>query len=89
MTLLQVQNIQSAYQESQVLFGIDFTLKAGESMGLLGRNGMGNLSLFKAVKSFLMDKTSRIKRLTKLRAWALRLCPRVDRFFPTSPSTNT
>ena len=49
MTLLQVQNIQSAYQESQVLFGIDFTLKAGESMGLLGRNGMGKTTLIRSI----------------------------------------
>ena len=49
MSLLQVQNVQSAYQESQVLFGIDFTLKAGESMGLLGRNGMGKTTLIRSI----------------------------------------
>ena len=49
MSLLQVRNVESAYQESQVLFGIDFSLKAGESMGLLGRNGMGKTTLIRSI----------------------------------------
>jgi branched-chain amino acid transport system ATP-binding protein len=49
MSLLQVINVQSAYQESQVLFGIDFSLNAGESMGLLGRNGMGKTTLIRSI----------------------------------------
>ena len=49
MSLLQVRNVQSAYQESQVLFGIDFSLKAGESMGLLGRNGMGKTTTVRSI----------------------------------------
>ncbi len=49
MSLLHVQNVQSAYQGSQVLFGIDFSLHAGESMGLLGRNGMGKTTLIRSI----------------------------------------
>ena len=49
MSLLQVRDVQSAYQESQVLFGVDFSLKAGESMGLLGRNGMGKTTLIRSI----------------------------------------
>ena len=49
MSLLQVKNVQSAYQESQVLFGIDFSIKTGESMGLLGRNGMGKTTLIRSI----------------------------------------
>jgi branched-chain amino acid transport system ATP-binding protein len=49
MSLLKVQNVQSAYQDSQVLFGIEFTLNAGESMGLLGRNGMGKTTLIRTI----------------------------------------
>jgi branched-chain amino acid transport system ATP-binding protein len=49
MSLLQVTHVQSAYQESQVLFGIDFSLNAGECMGLLGRNGMGKTTLIRSI----------------------------------------
>ncbi len=49
MSLLKVQQVQSAYQDSQVLFGIEFTLHAGESMGLLGRNGMGKTTLIRSI----------------------------------------
>ena len=49
MSLLQVKHVQSAYQESQVLYGIDFSLNAGECMGLLGRNGMGKTTLIRSI----------------------------------------
>jgi len=43
--LLQAQGLRAAYGASQVLFGIDFEIRAGEVMGLLGRNGMGKTTL--------------------------------------------
>ncbi len=39
--LLQVENLETAYGASQVLFGISFDIRAGEVATLLGRNGMG------------------------------------------------
>ena len=49
MSLLQVHDLQSSYQASQVLFGVDFSLQAGEAMGLLGRNGMGKTTLIRSI----------------------------------------
>ena len=49
MSLLQVHDLQSSYQASQVLFGVDFSLQAGEAMGLLGRNGMGKTTLLRSI----------------------------------------
>ena len=49
MSLLQVKNVQSAYQESQVLFGIDFSIRAGETATLLGRNGMGKTTTIRSL----------------------------------------
>lgn len=45
--LLQAQGLRAAYGASQVLFGIDFEIRAGEVMGLLGRNGMGKTTLIR------------------------------------------
>ncbi|TMH21136.1 MAG: ATP-binding cassette domain-containing protein, partial [Betaproteobacteria bacterium] len=39
--LLQVENLETAYGASQVLFGLELAIRAGEVATLLGRNGMG------------------------------------------------
>jgi branched-chain amino acid transport system ATP-binding protein len=47
--LLQVQRLETAYGASQVLFGIDLDVDAGEVVGLLGRNGMGKTTLIRSI----------------------------------------
>ncbi len=39
--LLEVQGLTAAYGRSQVLYGVDLEVGAGEMTSLLGRNGMG------------------------------------------------
>jgi branched-chain amino acid transport system ATP-binding protein len=39
--MLEVRNLEAAYGPAQVLFDIGFSVKAGEVVTLLGRNGMG------------------------------------------------
>ena len=39
--MLEVRDLQAAYGDSQVLFGVDLAVRAGEVVTLLGRNGMG------------------------------------------------
>jgi branched-chain amino acid transport system ATP-binding protein len=48
--LLEVHGLETAYGASQVLFGIDLAIDAGEVVTLLGRNGMGKTT---AVRSIL------------------------------------
>jgi branched-chain amino acid transport system ATP-binding protein len=48
-TLLEVSALQTAYGTSQVLFGVSFTLHAGEAGTLLGRNGMGKTTTVRSV----------------------------------------
>ena len=40
-SLLEVRGLAAAYGRSQVLFGVDLEVGAGEMTSLLGRNGMG------------------------------------------------
>ena len=47
--LLQVTGIVAGYGRSRVLHGIDLGLAAGETVGLLGRNGAGRSTLLKAI----------------------------------------
>src|SRR3546814_19588827 len=39
--MLAVEDLTSGYGDSQVLFGMSFTVGAGEVVTLMGRNGMG------------------------------------------------
>ncbi|MGE0311332.1 MAG: ABC transporter ATP-binding protein [Lautropia sp.] len=47
--LLRVEGLLAGYGSSQVLFGIDFSLGAGEVLTLLGRNGMGKSTTIKCL----------------------------------------
>jgi branched-chain amino acid transport system ATP-binding protein len=47
--LLEVDNLEAAYGPSQVLFGLNFSVAAGEVVTLLGRNGMGKTTTVRSI----------------------------------------
>ncbi|HCY62840.1 MAG TPA: ABC transporter ATP-binding protein [Oxalobacteraceae bacterium] len=47
--LLSCRGLEAGYGASQVLFGLDFDIAAGEVVGLLGRNGMGKSTTIKSL----------------------------------------
>ncbi len=47
--LLRISNLETAYGQSQVLFGIDLEIRAGEVVTLLGRNGMGKTTTVRSI----------------------------------------
>lgn len=47
--LLQIEGLQVAYGQSQVLFGLELQLVEGEVATLLGRNGMGKSTTLRCV----------------------------------------
>lgn len=51
--LLEVIDLEARYDSSQVLHGINFSLREGEIMTLLGRNGMGKSTTLKCVMGLL------------------------------------
>ena len=51
--LLEAASIEAGYGASQVLFGIDLDIRAGEVLALLGRNGMGKSTLLKVLTGTL------------------------------------
>ena len=51
--MLDVAALQAAYGRVPVLMGIDFQLKAGEFLGILGHNGMGKTTLMRTLMGFI------------------------------------
>ena len=47
--LLRVENLQTSYGPSQILFGIDLQIPAGGFATLLGRNGMGKTTTVRSI----------------------------------------
>ena len=43
--LLRVENLSAGYGEARVIHGVSFALKDGQSLALLGRNGVGKTTL--------------------------------------------
>ena len=50
---LSVQEVCAAYGQSQVLHDIGFEVKAGETVAIMGRNGMGKTTLFRSLMGIL------------------------------------
>jgi len=47
--LLEIRDLHAWYGESHVLHGVDFEIRAGETVTLLGRNGAGKTTTLKSV----------------------------------------
>lgn len=47
--LLRLDEIESSYGESKVLFGVSLDIRAGQCVSLLGRNGMGKSTTVKTI----------------------------------------
>ncbi|GIX25433.1 MAG: ABC transporter ATP-binding protein [Caldimonas sp.] len=61
--LLEVRNLEAGYGRSQVLFGIDLSLSAGEMATLLGRNGMGKTTTVRSILGLLRPHAGEIRFL--------------------------
>ncbi|MEF7616225.1 ABC transporter ATP-binding protein [Aquincola sp. MAHUQ-54] len=89
--LLEVQGLETAYGSSQVLFGIDLRIDAGDVATLLGRNGMGKtttvrslLGLARARGGTVRFRGERIERLSadRIARMGLAVVPEGRQIFP-------
>jgi branched-chain amino acid transport system ATP-binding protein len=56
-TLIQVQGLNSYYGASHILRSIDFKVNRGETIGLMGRNGMGKSTLLKSIMGIVTPQS--------------------------------
>jgi branched-chain amino acid transport system ATP-binding protein len=61
VTLLTLSGVQAGYGASQVLFGVDLALAAGEVATLLGRNGMGKTTTLRTIFGVLPLKGGEVR----------------------------
>lgn len=59
--LLSCRGLEAGYGASQVLFGLDFDIRPGEVVALLGRNGMGKSTTIKALVGGLRPQRGEIR----------------------------
>jgi branched-chain amino acid transport system ATP-binding protein len=59
--LLAVEGLQAWYGESHVLHGVDFKVRAGEVVTLLGRNGAGKTTTLKAIMGIVAKRTGSVR----------------------------
>jgi branched-chain amino acid transport system ATP-binding protein len=58
--LLDAQGVHAWYGSSHVLHGVDVQLRRGETLGLLGRNGMGKSTLIRTLLGHVPQRQGRI-----------------------------
>jgi len=60
-TALEITNLQAWYGESHILHDINLSVKAGEVVTLLGRNGAGRTTTLRAIMGLTGTRTGSIK----------------------------
>lgn len=61
MALLEVRGLETAYGDSQVLFGISLDVARGEVVALLGRNGAGKTTTLSSVMGLVPARAGSIR----------------------------
>jgi branched-chain amino acid transport system ATP-binding protein len=61
--VLEVENVQTFYGASQVLFGMSFAIARGEMSTLLGRNGMGKTTTIRSIFGLTRCRSGSIRFL--------------------------
>jgi branched-chain amino acid transport system ATP-binding protein len=59
--LIEAQGLHTYYEASHVLRGIDFAVARGETVGLMGRNGMGKSTLLKTLMGLVKPRAGSIR----------------------------
>ena len=59
--MLEINGLETAYDQSQVLFGMELNVGKGEVVTLLGRNGMGKTTTLHSVMGLVPSRSGNIR----------------------------
>ena len=60
-TMLEVNGLDVFYGASQILFGVDLKVEKSQTMALLGRNGAGKSTTFKAIAGIVPPRRGEVR----------------------------
>jgi branched-chain amino acid transport system ATP-binding protein len=60
-TLIETQGVHTYYGASHILHGIDLKIQRGETIGLMGRNGMGKSTLLKSIMGLVPPREGEVR----------------------------
>jgi len=61
VALIDARGIHTYYGVSHILHGVDFTVRRGETVGLMGRNGMGKTTLLRSVLGLVRPRAGEVR----------------------------
>jgi branched-chain amino acid transport system ATP-binding protein len=59
--LIQARGLHTHYGASHILRGVDFTVDKGQTIGLMGRNGMGKTTLLKSIMGIVKPSGGKVQ----------------------------
>jgi len=59
--LIETQGVHTYYGASHILHGIDLQIQRGETIGLMGRNGMGKSTLLKSIMGIVPPREGEVR----------------------------
>ncbi len=59
--LIEASGLNTYYGASHVLRGVDFSVARGETIGLMGRNGMGKSTLLKSIMGLVKPRSGQVR----------------------------
>ena len=59
--LIDARGIHTYYGASHILHGVDFVVRRGETVGLMGRNGMGKTTLLRSVLGLVRARRGEVR----------------------------
>jgi branched-chain amino acid transport system ATP-binding protein len=63
--LIEAKGIHTYYGQSHILRGIDFAVARGQTIGLMGRNGMGKSTLLKSIMGIVQPRQGSVQIMGK------------------------
>jgi branched-chain amino acid transport system ATP-binding protein len=60
-SIIDARGLHSFYGASHILQGVDFSVRAGEAVGLMGRNGMGKTTLIRTLIGHVQPRRGEVK----------------------------
>jgi branched-chain amino acid transport system ATP-binding protein len=58
--LVEAKDLHTYYDESHILQGVSLALQAGETLGLMGRNGMGKTTLIRTIMGLVRPRAGTV-----------------------------